>query len=156
MENLSTVLTYLMSEKGIKSAELARKTGVGQPVIYRMMTGETENPQVLSLKPLADFFDVSLDQLLGHSPLNSLKPFDNNSLHNLTNKLTTIKTVAGVLVDILPELIEGYKKAASVNLIKNEATIDILPLLPINSMNMLKAINQLQEMLTLKNNTSQD
>lgn len=156
MENLSTVLTYLMSEKGIKSAELARKTGIGQPVIYRMMTGTTENPQVLSLKPIADFFGVSLDQLLGLSPLNSQKPLDNISLHNLTNKLTTIKTIASVLVDLLPELIEGYKKAISANLIKDEVPTDILPLLPINSMNLLKTINQLQEMLTVKNNTSQD
>ena len=156
MENLSTVLTYLMSEKGIKSAELARKTGIGQPVIYRMMTGTTENPQVLSLKPIADFFGVSLDQLLGLSPLNSQKPLDNISLHNLTNKLTTIKTIASVLVDLLPELIEGYKKAISANLINDEVPTDILPLLPINSMNLLKTINQLQEMLTVKNNTSQD
>src|SRR3990167_958328 len=156
MENLSNILSHLMSEKGIKSAELARKTGVGQPVVYRLMTGATENPQILTLKPIADFFGVSLDQLIGLSPLNNQKQMDNVLLHNLNNKLTTIKTIASVLVELLPPLIEGYKKAVSASLIKEEISADILPLLPLNSANLLKTINQLQEMLTTNNNSLQD
>jgi len=151
MENLSAILSHLMSEKGIKSAELARKTGIGQPVIYRLMTGTTDNPQVLTLKPIADFFGISLDQLLGFTPLTNQKPFDKVSLHDLNNKFITIKTIASVLVDLLPSLIEGYKKANSTNLIKGDVPADILPLLPLNSANLLKTINQLQEMLVLKN-----
>lgn len=156
MENLSAILSHLMSEKGIKSAELARKTGVGQPVVYRLMTGATENPQVLTLKPIADFFGVSLDQLLGLSPLTDKKPLDNISLHNINNKLTTIKTIASVLVDLLPLLIEGYKKAVAANLANEDISPEILPLLPLNSANLLKAINQLQEILIINNNKSQD
>jgi transcriptional regulator with XRE-family HTH domain len=156
MENLSAILSHLMSEKRIKSAELARKTGVGQPVIYRLMTGTTDNPQVSTLIPIAGFFGVSLDQLMGLSPLNNKKRLENISLHDLTNKLTTIKTIASVLVDLLPQLIEGYTKAISEKLVKEEISTDILPLLPINSNNLLKTINQLQEMLTINNNTSQD
>lgn len=156
MENLSAVLSHLMSEKRIKSAELARKTGVGQPVVYRLMTGTTENPQVLTLKPIADFFGVSLDQLLGLKPLSTQRSLDNISLHNLDNKLITIKTIASVLVDLLPSLIEGYKKAVSANLIKGEMSADILPLLPLNSANLLKTINQLQEMLITDTYLPQD
>ncbi|HLB42669.1 MAG TPA: helix-turn-helix transcriptional regulator [Gammaproteobacteria bacterium] len=147
MENLSTILSHLMSEKGIKSAELARKTGIGQPVVYRLMTGVTENPQVLTLKPIADFFGVSLDQLLGLSPLNNQRPMDNTLLHHLNNKLTTIKTIASALVDLLPDIIEGYQKAVSVNLIKETVPSDILPLLQLNITNLLKATNQIQELL---------
>ena len=147
MENLSAILTQLMLEKGIKSAELARKTGIGQPVIYRLMTGTTENPQIFTLKPIADFFGVSLDQLLGLSPLDRPKPLNNASLHNLSTKLTTIKTIASVLVDLMPILIEGYNKAVAANLIKEEVSTDILSLLPVNSLNLLKTINQLNEML---------
>jgi len=69
MKTLSVTLTYLMNKKGIKSAELARKTGVGQPVVHRLMTGVTENPQILTLKPIADFFQISIDQLLPTSAL---------------------------------------------------------------------------------------
>lgn len=156
MENLAATLSYLMSERGIKSAELARKTGVGQPVIYRLMTGTTENPQVLTIKPIADFFGVSLDQLLGISPLSNQRAIDSISIHSLNNKLTTIKTIASVLVDILPPLIEGYKKAISAKLTEEDVSSDILPLLPLNSTNLLKTINQLQEILTTSSNISQD
>lgn len=156
MENLAATLSYLMSERGIKSAELARKTGVGQPVIYRLMTGTTENPQVLTIKPIADFFGISLDQLLGISPLSNQRVIDSISIHSLNNKLTTIKTIASVLVDILPPLIEGYKKAISAKLTEEDVSSDILPLLPLNSTNLLKTINQLQEILTTSSNISQD
>lgn len=156
MVNLSGTLSLLMSEKGIKSAELARKTGIGQPVIYRLMTGTTDNPQIQTLKPIADFFEVSIDQLLGLSPLTNQKPFDNAELHNLSNKLTTIKTISSVLVDLLPILIESYKKAVAANLINEEISSDILPLLPLNSANLLRTINQLQEILIKNNNIYQD
>jgi len=59
-----------------------------------------------------------------------------------------IKTISSVLVELLPPLIEGYKKAVAAKLTTEEVSADILPLLPINTVNLLKAINQLQEMLT--------
>lgn len=155
MGNLSATLSHLMSEKGIKSAELARKTGIGQPVIYRIMTGTTDNPQVLTLKPIADYFGVSLEQLLGLTALNNQNSFDKATLHNISTKLTTIKTISSVLVDLLPSLIEGYKKAAEANLIEENIPADILPLLPLNSRNLLKTINQLQVLLMIANK-SQD
>ena len=78
---------------------------------------------------------------------------DNATLHNLSTKITTIKTIAGVLIDILPSLIEGYKQATTANLIKEEIQSEILPLLSLNSINLLKTINQLQEILIINNNT---
>lgn len=156
MENLSTILSRLMSDRGINSAELARKVGIGQPVIYRLMTGVTENPQILTLKPIADFFEISVDQLLGFSPLNTQNSLDNATLHTLVNKLTTIKTISSVLAELLPTLIEGYRKAVSAKLVKAEISTDIFPLLPINSNNLLKTINQLQELLITNNNKIQD
>jgi len=151
MKNLAAILSHLMAEKEIRSAELARKTGVGQPVIYRLMNGVTDNPQVLTLKPIADFFDISLDQLLGLKPLTKHKSLDNESLPIINNKLTTIKAIGSVLAEILPTLIDGYKKSVEANLIKEEISTDILPLLPLNTINLLKAINQLQELLITDN-----
>lgn len=147
MKNLATILSHLMTENRISSAELARKTGIGQPVIYRIMTGTTDNPQVLSLKPIAAFFGISIDQLLGYSPLNSPKSLDNHALHNLHNKLTTIKTIASVLVELLPQLITSHQSAINANIIKDELPSDILPLLPLNTINLLKIINQIQDIL---------
>ena len=67
MSKLSTVLRTLMHEVGITVTELARQTNIGQPVIHRMASGETDNPKVGSLSPIAKFFNVN--QLIGDEPL---------------------------------------------------------------------------------------
>jgi SOS-response transcriptional repressor LexA len=69
MSTLSTLLRALMLEVGITVTELARQTGVGQPVIHRMASGETDNPKVASLSPIAKFFNVNISQLIGDEPL---------------------------------------------------------------------------------------
>lgn len=71
MSELSNILKTMMSEVKITVTELARQTGVGQPVIHRMASGETDNPKVMSLSPIAKFFDLNLSQLIGDEPLPS-------------------------------------------------------------------------------------
>jgi len=68
---LSTILKALMNEVKITVTELARQTGIGQPVIHRMASGETDNPKVGSLSPIAKFFNVNISQLIGDEPLPS-------------------------------------------------------------------------------------
>lgn len=152
MKKLSDVLSSLMSNRGIKSAELARETGVAQPVVSRLMTGVTVNPQVLTIKPIADFFNISLDQLLGLTPLDVQKQFDSAQLNDLSNKVDSIKTISSVLTSILPVLIEGYQKAIFANLTKEEVPTDILPLFALNMKSLLKTVNQIQELLLNINN----
>lgn len=66
----SAVLRYLIQDVGnISEGELFRRTGVPQPTIHRILSGMTPNPRVESLEPLAEFFNVSTDQLLGRMPL---------------------------------------------------------------------------------------
>jgi len=69
MSKLNTILRTLMHEVGITVTELARQTGIGQPVIHRMASGETDNPKVGSLSPIAKFFNVNISQLIGDEPL---------------------------------------------------------------------------------------
>jgi transcriptional regulator with XRE-family HTH domain len=149
MKKLSSILSHLMSQKGIKSAELARKTGIGQPIIYRLMTGETENPQISTLKPIADFFQIGFDELLGLAPLKKQHSLHTNVvLNELNNKLMTIKTIAITLVDALPTFTNGYQMAVSANLINEEISLNLLPLILLNNNNLLKTINQAQQILT--------
>lgn len=68
---LAAVLKILLHEKNLSESELARRTGVGQPVIHRMASGETDNPKIDTLRPIAKFFSLSLDQLIGDQPLPS-------------------------------------------------------------------------------------
>lgn len=61
------VLRQLLAEHGLTSTELARRTGLVQPVIYRMASGETINPKIDTLIPLAKYFKITLDQLVGQN-----------------------------------------------------------------------------------------
>lgn len=71
MNLLGQVLKELMVQQQISASELARRTGIGQPVIFRMLSGETDNPKVATLSPLASYFGVTINQLIGETPLNA-------------------------------------------------------------------------------------
>lgn len=69
MPKLNQILKALMAEIRINESELARRTGIGQPVIHRIASGETDNPKVGTLSPIAKFFALSISQLIGDEPL---------------------------------------------------------------------------------------
>jgi transcriptional regulator with XRE-family HTH domain len=69
-ETPGAVLRYLMQEIGnISEGELFRRTGVPQPTIHRILSGATPNPRMDSIEPLAEFFNITSDQMLGRIPL---------------------------------------------------------------------------------------
>ena len=66
----SSVLRYLMKDVGnISEGELSRRTGVPQPTIHRILSGMTPNPRIESIEPLAEFFNITPDQMLGRVSL---------------------------------------------------------------------------------------
>jgi len=65
MDKLAENLRRLMTEFNLSETELSRRTGIGQPVIHRMSSGETDNPKVGTLSPIANLFNVSISQLVG-------------------------------------------------------------------------------------------
>lgn len=69
---LSTILRRLMFEQHIKTTELARQIGLPQATVHRIVSGASPRPHLTSLKPLADFFSVSIEQLKGQEPIESL------------------------------------------------------------------------------------
>lgn len=144
MKIISKNLSALMAEKEIKSAELARKIGVGQPVIHRLMTGVTDNPQVYTLQPIAHYFNVSIEQLINEPSTQQGKTFNAETLHAINNKVTTAKTIANALNDFMPKLIEGYRQAVTVNLIPAHIPEDLLLLISLNINNLIDAITHLQ------------
>lgn len=65
MHNLATQLKRLLSEVNLKPTQLAKETGIAQPIIHRLITGKTHNPQLATLLSLAEYFKVDLDELIG-------------------------------------------------------------------------------------------
>jgi transcriptional regulator with XRE-family HTH domain len=71
MEKLSSTLKHLLTEANISEAELARRTGIAQPMVNRLATGKNKNPKLETLKPIAKYFSVTFSQLLGEEDLPS-------------------------------------------------------------------------------------
>lgn len=58
-----------MADKKIRVAELARRVQLPQPTIHRIAAGVCEHPHISSLKPIANYFSITIDQLKGHEPI---------------------------------------------------------------------------------------
>ncbi len=82
MEKLSSTLKQLLTKANISEAELARRTGIAQPMVNRLATGKNRNPKLETLKPIAKYFSVTFSQLLGEEDLptdNRADQFNNQS-----------------------------------------------------------------------------
>ena len=56
----------LREERGLRQSDLARETGIDQRTISNYETGKS-NPDSYALVKLADFFNVSIDYLVGRT-----------------------------------------------------------------------------------------
>lgn len=56
-------LEWLIKQRGTNAHELQRATGVPQPTIHRILSGESTDPRTKTLQPLADHFGVSVADL---------------------------------------------------------------------------------------------
>lgn len=68
-KKLSEILNRLMFERHIRTAELARRANLPQPTVQRIVSGVTTNPHRASLQPIAEFFSVTVEQLIGREPI---------------------------------------------------------------------------------------
>ncbi len=94
MENITTmhineILSELMFAKRIKMIELAHQTGVPQSTLSRILAGATTQPHRSSLEPLAAFFRVSVNQLVGKEPIPSLQRLSLSASQSLSVPLLT-------------------------------------------------------------------
>lgn len=62
-------LNRLMEGSRLSMSQLHRNTGVAIPTIQRMRDDPSANPTISSLKPIADFFNLTVNQLIGDEPL---------------------------------------------------------------------------------------
>jgi transcriptional regulator with XRE-family HTH domain len=77
MKRLPEQLKRLMQYHKMNESTLARKINIPQPVINRLLSGSTSNPRVSTLLALAQYFNVSIEALIGeeHIPSEELAKF---------------------------------------------------------------------------------
>lgn len=70
MNYLGNNIKKLMGREGIVSeTDLGNRVGLPQATINRLVAGDTKDPRISTLELLANYFKVSLNQLLGKDPL---------------------------------------------------------------------------------------
>lgn len=68
--NLNNILRKLIaSSDHLSGSELAKRCGIPVSTVNRILAGTVIDPKISTLKPLADYFGVSVDQLLGYAAL---------------------------------------------------------------------------------------
>ncbi|MBP9722784.1 MAG: helix-turn-helix domain-containing protein [Gammaproteobacteria bacterium] len=63
IDNLQKNLKYLIKKYNLDNESLAKCTGLASSTIASLRTRAT-NPTILTLQPLADFFNITIDQLI--------------------------------------------------------------------------------------------
>lgn len=66
---LSTVLQHLLYVHHMNSNQLARSVSLPAPTVHRLVSGKSTRPYKSSLKPIADYFGITMEQLLGEEPI---------------------------------------------------------------------------------------
>jgi transcriptional regulator with XRE-family HTH domain len=77
---LNNTLEYLIKKWGININQLHKHTGIPLSTLKRLRLNKENNPTLASLTPIASFFSVSLDQLIGKTPLPSKNKTETNSI----------------------------------------------------------------------------
>lgn len=84
-------LAELLAQRKINPTYLAKETGIPQPTIHRILSGESESPRVENLNVLAAYFGVTLSGLTGEeSPVASAAPLLNSKVTRIALHLSSL------------------------------------------------------------------
>ncbi len=83
LNELSNNLNILMAKARLSSSELARQIGIPATTIKRIRNNEQANPTIVTLLPIAQYFSISLSQLVGSESLPSTEKSCVTGLHKI-------------------------------------------------------------------------
>lgn len=78
---ISDILDDLLKQRHISEAELARQINVPRATINRLVSGRTPDPRASTLSAIAEYFSITIDQLLGKNEAAKLSDASNE--HNI-------------------------------------------------------------------------
>jgi SOS-response transcriptional repressor LexA len=68
-KKLNNRLEQLIKERGINTHQLHKHTGIPLSTLHRLRLNKENNPTLASVVPIAKYFKVTVDQLIGINPL---------------------------------------------------------------------------------------
>jgi transcriptional regulator with XRE-family HTH domain len=69
--NISKNLSYLLKLNRLTEAKLAQELDIPVMTIRRLISGETSDPRVFTLKAIADYLNISIDSLIGQKDISA-------------------------------------------------------------------------------------
>ena len=66
-----------LEKKDLNKRDFAKKCGLKETTLYSILNGETKNPTITSLEPIAKEMDITLDELTNNNDNNKLKIYMN-------------------------------------------------------------------------------
>lgn len=113
---LGSILSYLIEKAGIYEAELSRAINLPRATIHRIRTGKISHPKSSTLLLIANYFQISVDQLLGSTPLNT-EAINTPIISNVTlidwNELNTLNPGLNNLSDY--QTFTSYENSENLN-----------------------------------------
>ncbi len=94
MNNINTVIELLINNSGLSECELSRRINITVATLNKIKTGLISNPTAKTLERIAQYFGITIDQLMGLSPLETY--FSNN-----------LCSVPFIEINYLPDLINS-------------------------------------------------
>ena len=73
-KSIADNLSGLLEKNNLNSNQLANLLGIPMMTVRRLLSGETEDPRISTLKIISDYFGVSVDVLVGNDSQNLLMP----------------------------------------------------------------------------------
>ncbi len=67
--NLMSVLKCLLNQSNLTGNALAKEINLPTPTVHRLMSGDVSDPRISTLTLIADYFGVTIEQLLGRAEL---------------------------------------------------------------------------------------
>lgn len=78
LERFKQTIQWLMADRRISEAELSRLTDLSPATIHRLIYGITD-PRLSTLRAIAAFFNIRIEQLIGEYPIPSITQISNEN-----------------------------------------------------------------------------
>ena len=130
-KSIDKILAQLMSANGITQVELSSRTSVGQSTISRILKPQgpkgIKEPTDKQVRPLADFFGITTDQLRGYEPLGEVEPQPEERATLSTAdivKQMLAKHGKGLSVDARQKIADAIEEKSAEQAASKVATVD--------------------------------
>ncbi len=90
MFEIGSKFKKLRKQSHITIDELSKETGVGKSTISDIETGKAKSPKTTTLKKLADYFNVSMDYILGNTNETEKPELNKRDLRNIAKDVDSI------------------------------------------------------------------